>query len=141
MLDRRSMFSAIILLAVVAGLGCEMLHNAGLPGMEPFLKVNAAQAEEERSLRDQFVLHRDHKGFYWLLANRVENGMPLKDVEQALGEPGELETGMGQLKSDGLYQTTDLAYKWGPDRTGYSAIVFFRDGHVVNFNPKLFKNP
>ena len=143
MWKNRPMFSAIGLMAatMIAGSGCEMLHNAGLPGMEPFLKSSAGELEEERSNREKFVQHRDHKALYWLLANRIENGMRLSDVEMALGEPGELETGMSQLKSDGLYQTTDLVYQWGPDRTGHSAVLFFRDGHVVNFNPKDFKNP
>ena len=130
------LLAATLLLVV----GCQTLHNAGLPGLESFLKRDTQQLAFEQSKRDQFVLERDHKALFWLLANRIENGMNLADVEMAMGEPGELETGMGHLKTGGLYQTTDLAYKWGPDLSGYTAILFFRDGKIVNFNPKEYRN-
>ena len=65
--------------------------------------------------------------------------MQLHEVEQVLGEPGERETDMSRLKSDGIYQTTDLVYKWGPDQSGHSVVLFFRDGHLVNFDRQSFK--
>ena len=125
----------------VVGSGCEALHNAGVPGMEPYLKEDPAKVEEQRSHREEFALHRDHKAFYWLLANKISNGMQRPEVEEVFGEPGEYTSEFTRLKSDGLYQTTDSAYRWGPDSKGYSAVLFFRDGHVNNFNSKDFRTP
>ena len=135
--------SAVALMLVVAcsGAGCETLHNAGVPGMEPWIKPNAEEANAVVKHREEFLLKRDHKALYWLLSNRVSNGMLLSDVEQIIGEPGERENDTTRFKSDGLYQTTDVAYKWGPDHLGYSAVLFFRDGRVCNFNPKDFEKP
>jgi hypothetical protein len=130
-------FSAII--AMISAFGCEMLHNAGVPGLKSYVKINPAEVKKEQICRDNFQLHRDHKSLYWLLANRIQTGMQLHEVEQVLGEPGERETDMSRLKSDGMYQTTDLVYKWGPDETGHSVVLFFRDGHLVNFDRNSFK--
>lgn len=131
----------IMICTLLAGFGCQTLHNAGLPGMEPFLKVDPAKVEEENNHREQFAIHRDHKSFYWLLANQVSSGMSLTEVETALGEPGEHTTEFSRMKSEGQIQTTDSAYRWGPDRQGNSAILFFRDGRLVNFNRKDFVTP
>ncbi len=124
---------------MISGSGCEMLHNAGVPGLKPYIKVNPAEVKKEQACRDDFQLHRDHKALYWLLANRIQTGMQLHEVEQVLGEPGERETDLSRLKSDGVYQTTDLVYKWGPDQTGHSVVLFFRDNHLVNFDRESFK--
>ncbi len=131
----------IAVVAFAAGFGCETLQKAGVPGLEQYVKEDPAVIEEEREQREKFSLHQDHKALYWLLANRVGNGMQLHEVEEILGAPGELTTEARQLKSDGLHQTNDPAYKWGPDSKGYSVILFFRDGHVSNFNPKDYRNP
>ena len=128
-----------VIVAMISAIGCEMLHNAGVPGLKPYIKVNPAEVKKEQTCRDDFQLHRDHKALYWLLANRIQTGMPLHEVEQILGEPGERETDMSRLKSDGVYQTTDLVYKWGPDQTGHSVVLFFRDNHLVNFDRGSFK--
>ena len=144
MLDLRIGFSSCLLtvaaiLAMIAAVGCEMLHNAGVPGLKPYIKVSPAEVKKEQTCRNDFQVHRDHKALYWLLANRIQTGMQLQEVEQVLGEPGERETDLSRLKSDGIYQTTDLVYKWGPDQTGHSVVLFFRDGHLVNFNRDSFK--
>ncbi len=144
MQDHSRHFSSLVVtlagvIVMVSAPGCEMLHNAGFPGLKPYIKTNPAEVKKEQTCRDDFQLHRDHKALYWLLANRIQTGMQLHEVEQVLGEPGERETDMSRLKSDGVYQTTDLVYKWGPDQTGHSVVLFFRDGHLVNFNRDSFK--
>jgi hypothetical protein len=144
MLDLRSVFSSLFLtvaavITVGNFVGCETLNNAGVPGLKPYSKVNTEEVKKEQDCRNDFQVHRDHKALYWLLANRIQTGMQLQEVEQMLGEPGERETDMSRLKTDSLYQTTDLVYKWGPDQTGHSVVLFFRDGHLVNFNRESFK--
>jgi hypothetical protein len=138
---RRGLFSAFgaTVATLMAGSGCQALHNAGVPGLEQYVKVDTSRLEEEGLQREKFSLHHEHAALYWLLANCVENGMQLNEVEHALGEPGEHAMGMGQLKSDGIYQVTDIPYQWGPDSKGYSVILFFRDGRLVNFNAKDYQ--
>ncbi len=144
MQDFRRLFSSLlvkfaVIVAMISAIGCEMLHNAGVPGLKPYIKVSTAEVKKEQACRDEFQVNRDHKALYWLLANRIQTGMQLHEVEQVLGEPGERETDMSRLKSDGIYQTTDLVYKWGPDQSGHSVVLFFRDGHLVNFDRQSFK--
>jgi len=131
----------LAVVASMAGSGCQTLHDAGLPGMEPYLKEDPAKVAEERSNREKFLVDRDHKALYWLLAHKISNGMQLAEVESVFGEPGEYTTEFTRTKFEGIFQTTDSAYRWGPDNKGFSAIVFFRDGHVINFNPKDFVTP
>lgn len=121
--------------------GCEALHNAGVPGLEQYVKKDPEQLAREKSYKENYALHRDHKSFYWLLSHRISNGMSLADVEDAIGEEGESTTEFTRLKSDGLYHSTDAAYRWGPDSSGHSAVIFFRDGHVVNFSRDDYKVP
>ena len=138
----RGNFAQFVLLCFIVcsvQAGCETLHNAGVPGLDQYVKKDPVQLAREQSFKDEFALHRDHKSFYWLLSHKVSNGMSLGDVEDAIGESGEPTSEFSTMKSDGLYQATDTAYRWGPDNMGYSAIIFFRDSHVVNFNPKDYQ--
>ena len=132
---------AVTLMTIVTFCGCQTLHEAGVPGLESYLKPDPEFALDTQEHRDEFALNRDHKALYWLMANRISNGMTLNEVEAILGEPGERETDTARLKSNGPYQTADLCYKWGPDCAGYSAVLFFRDGHLCNFNAKDYLNP
>jgi hypothetical protein len=143
MLDRPNIKSLIVasVLIVFTGTGCETLHKAGVPGLESLLKPDAERALAIQRNREDFQLNRDHKALYWLLANEITNGMSLGEVEQVLGEPGELETNSGHLRSNGPYQSGDLCYRWGPDRSGHSAALFFRDSHLYNFNPGDYQIP
>ena len=127
--------------AMLVSSGCETVKESGIPGLRPDLTKKYEANRIEQDHRDNFVVHRDHKSLYWLIANRVQNGMSLTDAEQILGEPGERETDMSRLKLGGHYQTTDLVYKWGPDSEGYSVVLIFRDGHLVNFDPSGFRSP
>jgi hypothetical protein len=124
---------------VFAVAGCETLHNAGVPGFEQYIKKSPEEAAATEKHRSEFLQTRSHKALYWLMANCISNGMMLNEVEAVLGEPGERETDTNRFKSDGLTQSTDLAYKWGPDTLGHTVILFFRDGRLCNFNPKDFK--
>jgi hypothetical protein len=143
-MSNRAIFSRVSGLALgvfFVTVGCQTLHNAGVPGLDMYVKRDPAEIAKEESHREQFAVHRDHKSFYWLLANKVSNGMSLPQVEEEIGEPGEHTTEFNMLKSDGIYQTTDNAYRWGPDNKGFSAIIFFRDNHVVGFNGSDYETP
>ena len=131
----------LVAAAALSGIGCEQLHNAGVPGLEHYVKPDPVNAEKSQSARDKYMVHRDHKSLYWLMANRISNGMELHEVNEVLGEEGEQTNEFSTLKSDGLYQATDTVYKWGPDDQGYTAVLFFRDRRVVNFNPKNYQLP
>ena len=130
---------SLAVIALIAVLGCETLHNAGVPGLEAYVKVDPEVVERERSCREKFSVNHDHESLYWLLANRVSNGMKLREVEEVLGEAGEYTKDFKGIGSEGIRQTTDSAYKWGPDNSGFSVVIWFRDGHVSNFNPKDYR--
>lgn len=127
------------LAVIVVGLaaGCETLHNSGVPGLEQYVNDGVALAAPE--YREKFQVDRDPEAFAWLLRNRVRAGMTTMEVNEALGEAGEEFSQTDSIKknTDG-YQSTDVGYRWGPDAQGRSVILFFRDGHLVNYNPSEF---
>ncbi len=127
------------LAAIVVGLaaGCETLHNAGVPGLEQFVKDESVL--QAPIYREKFQVDRDPDAFAWLLRNRVRAGMTTMEVNEALGEAGEEFSQTDSIKrnTDG-YQSTDTGYRWGPDAQGRSVILFFREGHLVNYNPSEF---
>lgn len=133
---RRSIHETVSLAGIIfiAGIGCQTLHEAGVPGLEPYLKKDPEKLQAERSHRDKFIQERDHEAFYWLLSHKISNGMHLGEVEDVFGEPGEYTDDYKRLKSDGQTQLTDSAYRWGPDNKGFSAVLFFRDGRLINFD-------
>ncbi|WP_010587689.1 hypothetical protein [Schlesneria paludicola] len=120
--------------ALLVCIGCETLHNAGVPGLDAYVKPDPARLEAQRVHRERFSAERNHESLYWLVANNVQNTMSLREVEAAIGEPGEYTTETGRMRSEGV-QSTDNAFTWGPDNEGYSVILFFRDGHLTNFDP------
>ncbi len=134
-------FLCLFTVSVAVGTGCVALHHAGVPGLEQYAKPDPAVLEKEKSQREKFAINRDHMALYWLLANRISTGMDKHEVEDVLGEPGEIANEFSGVKSEGIYQSTDNAYRWGPDNKGHSVVLFFRDGRVTNFNPKDYQNP
>lgn len=94
-------------------------------------------AEKNRTL---FQTKRDPKALNWILKNRLYSGMTRKSVEKEIGEEGEYQESSKWLKATGgTFRTTDEAYKWGPDESGRSVYLIFRDDVLVNFNPEDFE--
>ncbi|MDP1796087.1 MAG: hypothetical protein Q8K78_01325 [Planctomycetaceae bacterium] len=125
------------ILLAASFVGCETLHQAGVPGLEQYVKDEDALAAPE--YRESFQVDRDPTAFSWLLAHRVRNGMTVSEVSEALGDSGEEFSNSQALKKNANeYQATDIAYRWGPDAQGRSVILFFRDGHLIQFNPRDF---
>lgn len=140
-LRRVALLFSIALILCVTIVGCETLHNAGFPGLDDYVKPDPVAVAEEKSNREKFSIQRDHQALNWLLTHRIHNGMQLHEVEEALGGPGEYTTDYNGADSQGLHQVTESAYKWGPDSKGQSVVIWFRDGHVCNFNPGDYKKP
>lgn len=131
--------SGIATLWLASVYGCQTLHEAGVPGLEKYVKRDQVAVETEKRHRQEFVLNHSHESLYWLLSHKVSNGMNLQDVEAVLGGPGEQTNDFDSVNPEGLHQRTDVAYKWGPDKKGCSVVIWFRDGHVANYNPKDYR--
>lgn len=131
-----SMFCLAGTVALVVS-GCETLQKAGVPGLEGYIKADPEEVAKEERYRDAFIQSSDHEAFYWLLANRIQSGMYKSEIEQVLGQSGEIETDPRYFKKE-THQALDAAYRWGPDSKGNSVVLFFRDGRLSNFNPEDF---
>ena len=119
--------------------GCERLHKARIPGLESFIDFGTHERQKEQ-YRRRYHSQRDHQAIRWLLANRVEQGMTLADVNRIFGEQGEREFDDQKFKIGSTYRATDIAYRWGPDATGRTVYLLFRDGQLVNFDPNEFRD-
>lgn len=92
--------------------------------------------QQHISYRERYQTERDPDALRWLLAHRIQQGMTVGDVNEALGQEGEREFDDLHLKTKGgSYRASDVAYRWGPDSRGRSVYLFFRDGRLVNFRP------
>lgn len=125
----------LTLLAAIGVSGCGSPERKKLADKLPFLKHenDGPQAAEQRQ---KFVSDRDPAAFRWLLTHGVSNEMSVSEVANVLGEAGERRLDDREYKTNGgNYHTTDIAYQWGPDRTGHTVVLFFRDGKLVHFDP------
>lgn len=128
---------AVLGLGAASIVGCSVLHQAGVPGLEQYVKdPHAPRVAEER---EKYQVHHDGQSLNWLLAHRVHTGQSVAEVSGILGEEGERYWNDTALKNGGAYLQTDEGYRWGPDSNGRSVILFFRDGKLVNFNPDEFR--
>ena len=90
--------------------------------------------------RSRFQQEGDADALRWLLANRIASGMSLFEVAEVLGSKGERVWNDHQFKvGAGRYQETDETYKWGPDSSGSSVYLVFRDGNLVNYDPRQYR--
>jgi hypothetical protein len=120
--------------------GCTVitaLHKAGVPGLDAYIKDEDAPIAMKK--RDEFLTTRDGDALRWLLTRRIETGQTLSAVNSILGEDGERVHDDNAMKTGNRnVQSTDQAYKWGPDNEGRSFVIFFRDGRVVGFDPSQY---
>ena len=128
---------SLLMIALLSG--CGSIEQSSLSRMLPFgNKTNLAPQEAEQ--RQKFLNDRDPDAFRWLLSQRVHNEMSAEQVAHVLGESGERRPDDREYKTNGgFYQTTDVGYQWGPDRTGHTVVLFFRDGKLINFDPTEFR--
>ena len=91
--------------------------------------------------RSRFQQEGDPDSLRWLLGNRIASGMSLFEVAEVLGSKGERVWNDHQFKvGAGRYQETDETYKWGPDSSGSSVYLVFREGNLVNYDPKQYRD-
>jgi len=122
------------LFAAALFVGCAELPTlSNLPGISS-PKISESDTAKYRY---DFQTDRTPAALNWLLVNRIQNGQSVAEIGQILGETGEREMADRELKTsgDGHYLETDIAYRWGPDASGRTIVLFFRDGKLVNFNP------
>ncbi|RPI76174.1 MAG: hypothetical protein EHM42_14970 [Planctomycetaceae bacterium] len=133
-LARCGIARGILLLTVVSG--CESSGwNSRM--LEAFSPEKSASAEDEERHRTAYAQSRNRDDLYWLLANRVDAGMGLREVNGVLGEEGTRET-HGQWARGGDFQVSDDVYRYGPDSTGQSVYLVFREGRLVNYDRSDF---
>lgn len=126
---------ALLVLGVV---GCSTLPESGGSLFPTFRSAQKSQAEEE-SYREKYQQDRDPAAFRWLMKNCVNSGMSPAEIAAVMGESGERIDNDGWLKKDSAnFHLSDVTYKWGPDRKGRSALLVFRDGKLINFDPEQF---
>lgn len=128
------MLAWLLLLAV----GCSALTENGGPLSSTFRSAQHSEAEEERH-REKYQEDRDPESFRWLMRHCVNSGMGPAEIGKVLGERGErIDNDTWLKKGNGNYQQSDVTYKWGPDRTGHSAMLVFRDGKLIEFDPTQY---
>lgn len=132
-MDRRDLLLPLLLTCTAMVLGCE-----GVPTLPGVQSTRRSEAEEE-TYRSKYVTQQDGEALRWLLQHRINTGMTVDQVSEVFGLPGEELYGDAEYKrGGGNYQTSDVGYKWGPDRNGKSLVLYFREGRLVNFNPDEF---
>ncbi len=123
---------------IVVGLGC-----AKMPSPTESLLSTLGRHDTDRELADQYRLRfqteRDPAAIRWLLAHRIQTGMSVSAVNDILGEPGTRVFADRPFKTaGGHFRSDDVIYKWGPDRDGNAYYLGFRNGILVNFDPRSF---
>ena len=119
---------------------CESIPELGSTGMSSAHQVQKQKTNPAESYRTRFQTNRDPKALDWILKNRLYSGMSRGSVEKEIGEEGEFQEASKWLKATGgTFRTSDEAYKWGPDESGRSVYLIFRDDVLVNFNPEDFE--
>jgi hypothetical protein len=119
--------------------GCEGGPAASLTSMKP--TTRAADDEQlQVKYREQYLTERDPEALQWLLANRVRQGMTVDEVSEVLGQDGRREFDDGKLKKGNpAFRADDKTYRWGPDSSGRAIFFIFRDGTLVDFDPREFE--
>jgi len=119
--------------------GCQSPGEELLPGLGNLLEAESTSEREEEHRR-KFQETRDPDELKWLLRHAIESGMTVTEVARVLGEDGRQVYEDGWIKQgEGHYQSGDETWKWGPDREGNSVFLVFRDGKLVNFDPREFE--
>lgn len=126
------------LLCLFALAGCESPNGLkGLESANPFWSKPNLHGQEEK-YRKEYQTNRNRKAMRWLLANRIESGMSLGDVNAVLGEQGIYDETAGFLKRGNAYRVDDKVFHFGPDDHGQAVYLIFRENKLVNFEPERY---
>lgn len=127
----------LIAAMLLAACGCGSLERPQFPGLGAPAGTNSAKEEED--YRTRYQTQRDPEALAWLLANRLQTGMSLQEVERVLGEDGVREANDLWIKTGGgHYRAGDVIYHWGPDNEGKRVYLGFREELLVNFDPREY---
>ena len=128
------------LMAIPLLTGCGSLNNAKMKETLAPLFHQGPTAQQEEQHRQDFQSSRDPKSLNWLLANRIDAGMTVKEVGGIIGEQGTRVNGGTQIKSNsGNYQSTDEVWRWRAARDGQAIHLVFRQGRLVNYDPSKLR--
>lgn len=95
--------------------------------------------KEADSYRKHYQAHHDGESLRWLLSHELCNGLSLDKVNLALGEEGEREFNSQQFKvKGGLLRVDDELYKYGPDNSGKTYYLAFRDGNLIQYDRRQY---
>ena len=124
-------------MALLGG-GCSAVGENG-KSMFPTFATQDSRAAEEEAHRSSFQEFRRPADFRWLLSHRIQSGMSPAEVGKVFGENGLRSEKDGWIKKhDTNYRVGDVSYKWGPDNSGNSVLLVFRDEKLLNFDPDEF---
>lgn len=135
----RNHFIISLLLGIGFIAGCESVDTSAMKkSLAPlFQRKPIAETEEEH--RRAFQKDRDSKDLNWLLANRIDAGMTVKQVGGVIGESGSRVYQDSWVKNQGgNYRSTDEVWKWQAARNGQAIYLVFREGKLVNYDPSKF---
>lgn len=123
-------------------LAAGMAAVAGCESLEPFNNIALSRQRREANrakaveMREKYLTTGDTRAIRWLLANSIDEGMEVDEINRILGQDGELETADRFVKTGKItYHVDDVTYRWGPDDHGKTYFLVFRDGKLVNFEP------
>jgi protein involved in sex pheromone biosynthesis len=126
-------------LMLLAGMmvGCQSMKPDSLVDkiVNPNREADEKHKEEENQHRMSYQESHNSEDAEWLLANCVHTGLTVKEINHIMGEEGvEEEFPKKYLTKDGHYLTSDNVYKWGPDSSGKTYVLVFREGLLVNYD-------
>jgi hypothetical protein len=118
---------------------CETLKAPGSTADWFARNSGKSQEREVQSYRTQWQTRRDRAAIRWLLATQIHNGLTPDEVGLRLGEVGTREHNTREFKREGDgFRIDDEFYRFGPDRDGEVYYLSFREGHLINFDARLF---
>jgi hypothetical protein len=91
------------------------------------------------SERRRYQEDRDPKALKWLLVHCVHRQMAVKDINGVLGEDATRVHDDTWVKKGNGFREDDTVYRWGPDKNGREIYLVFREGKLINFDPKDYE--
>jgi hypothetical protein len=124
--------------AATGFLGCT---SPGKTTPQVFAKTSSDDPPKKTadSERRHYQVDRDPAALRWLLVHCVHRAMTVKEINIALGEDAIRVHDDTWIKRGNGYREDDTVYRWGPDKNGRNIYLVFREGKLINFDPKDFE--
>ena len=131
-------WSGLLVFACLLLASCETLKAPGSTA-DWFARNNKGHEREVQAYRTQWQTRRDGDAVRWLLSTQIHNGLTPEEVNERLGDIGELEVNSQVFKQQGEgFRVDDEFYRYGPDREGRTHYLGFREGKLVNFDAERY---